>query len=153
MPRHTPTASERENMIEAAIMRLTNGQAELMQARYDGSRAGLTSYEEDRAALRGIGLVTSRETRYSERWKPTDKEARFPANAVDHALPATHRGQYVKVTDVTGAVVYRTANSFRKTRTSNRRAPVNHNPAHLDRTRRTHTINASELSAIGDSNH
>jgi hypothetical protein len=53
------------------------------------SRAGLSSYAEDQAALHGIGLVTSRETRFSPRWKPgtLSQRDRVINNAVIHIFP------------------------------------------------------------------
>lgn len=111
------TDAQKTEMVDAAIARLTSSQAEYMQNVYDGSRAGLSSYAEDQAALRGIGLVTSRETRYSERWKETSRELQHTATTIDGVtVPATVRGKVVKVIAADGTTSYRSASSFRKQR-------------------------------------
>lgn len=110
-----PTQRQRSDMIDAAITRLVNGQAEYMAATHDGSRASLESYECDQRALKGIGLVTARDVRYSERWQSTPTDLQHTSATVDSVfIPGTVRGKVVRVTLPDGTTEYRSASSFRK---------------------------------------
>lgn len=97
-----PTHRQREQMVTDAIMRLTQGQAEYLQATHEGSRASITHATNDRAYLKGIGMITpprkypNREPRTTytsvERNEGTSPNMAVTRDGITTIVPATNRG-------------------------------------------------------------